>query len=174
MRGMASLETDHPAVAASIRMPKKPFPWGTVALVGGFAIGGVVLYRAYKKRQLALGGAASSAVPPKKKVTTVPTVSLPKPSKLPGGVTTSPGADPVRPPGAYGPSSISSSSPSDAGGIDDYNAGAQAGRADGLAASATLSFDPTANPSDLMVHYDTDQSDAWKKGYKTAFNNAIG
>lgn len=170
MPGMASLETDHPAVAAPVRMPKKPFPWGTVALVGGFAIGSVVLYRAYKRKQAAVIGPDPAV---KKKVVTVPTVSLPKPSKLPGGVTTSPGAEPVRPPGAYGPSSIPSSS-SDGGGIDDYNAGAQVGRADGLAASATLSFDPTANPSDLMVHYDTDMSDAWKKGYKTAFNNAIG
>jgi len=151
----------------SAALAKKPIPWGTIALVGGFAVGGIVLYRAYKKKQAA--GLGAAAVPPKKKVTTVPTVSLPKPSKLPGGVTTSPGAEPVRPPGAYGPSPSSTSD-----GADDYNAGAQVGRADGLAAIATLSIDPSANPSDLMVHYDTDQSDAWKKGYKTAFNNAIG
>jgi hypothetical protein len=154
--------------APSAALAKKPIPWGTIALVGGFAVGGIVLYRAYKKKQAA--GLSAAAAPPKKKVT-VPTVALPKPSKLPGGVTTSPGAEPVRPPGAYGPSP-SSSTPG--GGVDDYNAGAQVGRADGLVANATLSVDPWVSPSDLMVHYDTDQSDAWKKGYKTAFNNAIG
>lgn len=48
------------------------------------------------------------------------------------------------------------------------------GRADGIAALATLSYNPSVDRDSLMVHYDTDKSDAWKKGYKDAFNQATG